>query len=498
MGAPALAAMGAVAAATGKGLYVSPDSVFYVGTARNLLDHRGLTPPSGLPPIGHFPPLFTFTLVAVGKLGLDPVDAARVINVVALGAVVVVVGLLVRWATGSVPAALAASTLAAAAVDLLTYSAAALSEPLFVLLAVCALGAMAVHLDRDRSLATLAPAAGFAAAACLTRYVGVALVVAGIVALLRFGAGRRGHGALDALVFAALALVPSIGFLAWAGGADRGGGDRSLAWHGFGPDYLGQAVRPLARWVVPVATPPVGPLLAVVAIAAAVTLLRRPRTVATPRGPSAPALPWLLGAFGVAYLAAVVGNRLVTDATGRLDARFLAPLHVVAILLAVPWLYRRQDRAVLLLGGALVVGQVAAAGVWAGQGLTDEGIPRRGYNATAWRASPVMALVAANDARLPLYSNAFDAIAFLTREPSTPVPAKRQYLTGRPNPGYAEQLETMRHELASSGGYLAYFDAATYRRSFLPSRAELEQALPLEVVLRDSVGTLYRVRPPNR
>ena len=52
---PPLAGLVAVLAATGKGLYVSPDAVFFVGTARNLVDGRGFTPRAGLPPLGNDP-----------------------------------------------------------------------------------------------------------------------------------------------------------------------------------------------------------------------------------------------------------------------------------------------------------------------------------------------------------------------------------------------------------------------------------------------------------
>ena len=114
---PPLAGLAAVVAATAKGLYVSPDAVFYVGTARNWMDGRGFTPPSGLPPVEHFPPLFT---VLLAGLGLDPLSAARVVNAVAFAGIVLLVGLVVRARTGSVPAALAASVLTLAAHDLLT------------------------------------------------------------------------------------------------------------------------------------------------------------------------------------------------------------------------------------------------------------------------------------------------------------------------------------------------------------------------------------------
>ena len=459
---PPLGAVVAVVLATGKGLYVSPDAVYYVGTARNWLDGRGFRPPAGVPPLEHFPPGFTLVLAALGRLGLDPLTGARVVNALALGAIVALVGLVVRWQTGSVPAALAGSVLAAAGVDLLALSGSALSEPLFILLALAGLVALAVYLDQPRP-ALLAGASALVAAAFLTRYVGIALVFAGAAALL----WRRRW--LAAGVFGAATMAPVALWLLWA---DGGASDRIVAFHMFGADYLGQAVRPLARWVVPWPGPPVGFIAALVIVAAGVVVARR--LAATP-------LTWLLVAFTVAYLVVLLANRAFTDATGRLDARFLAPLHVVAILLAVPALHRLRPPA-LTVAGVLLVAQVAGAVAWTAGGLTDDGIRRRGYTAAVLEQSSVMASL-----EEPLYSNAPDAVSFVAGRPSVAVPAKTDYLTGKPNPHYAAELAAMR-------GYIAYFDAITFKRSFQPSRAELEAALPLEVVTQDKVGTLYRIR----
>ena len=459
---PPVAALVAVVLATGKGLYVSPDAVFYVGTARNWVDGRGFTPPTGVPPLEHFPPGFTVVLAALGKLGLDPLTGARVVNALALAGIVALVGMVVRSRTGSVPAALVASVLAAAAVDLLALSGSALSEPLFILLAVAGLVALAAYLDEPRP-ALLAGASAFVAAAFLTRYVGVALVLAGVAGL----SWRRRW--LAAGVFGAATVAPVALWLLWAGG---GASDRSVAFHMFGADYLGQAVRPLARWLVPWPGPPAGLVLAVVVVVAGVMVARR--LVATP-------LTWLLVAFTVAYLAMLLANRLFTDASGRLDARFLAPLHVVAILLAVPALHRLKPPA-LAVAGALVVAQVVGAVAWTAGGLSDDSIRRRGYTAAALQESSVMAGLPE-----PLYSNAPDAVFFLTGRPALAIPAEKDYLTGEANPRYAEELAALR-------GYIAYFDAITFKRSFQPSRAELEAALPLEVVARDQVGILYRIR----
>ena len=464
---PPLAGLLAIVAATAKGLYVSPDAVFYVGTARNWLDGKGFTPPAGLPPRDHFPPLFTMML---SGLGLDPLSAARVVNTLAFGGIVLLVGLVVRSRTESVPAALLASVLALAAHDLLTYSASALSEPVFLLLALSGLVMLAAHLERPRTVLLLG-ASVLVAAAFLTRYVGVALVVAGVAGLL----WRRRP--VDAVVFGAVSVAPVVAWLAWAGA-----GDRSVVFHPFGWDYVGQAVRPFTRWLVPWPGPPVGLLLAVALVTAGVILARR-----HPASPDArPALPRLLVAFAVAYVVVLIANRTFTDATGRLDARFLLPLHLVVILLVVPALWRRPIlRPALAL---VVVAQVAGAVAWTAGGLTDDGTGRRGYTAAVWERSSIVARLAGTDE--PVYTNGFDAVFLHTGRSTIPIPAEKEYLTGRTNPHYAEELAAMR----AGGGLVAYFDALTFRRSFLPSRAELEAALPLEVLLQDEVGTLYRLR----
>ena len=476
LGLPPLVGLVAVVAATGKGLYTSPDAVFYVGTARNWLDGRGFTPPPGLQDVEHFPPLFTVVLAGLGRLGLDPLDGARLVNAVAFAGIVLLVGLVVRARTGSVPAALVASVLTLAAVDLLTFAGSALSEPLFILLALSGLVVLSAHLDRPRA-ALLAGASALAGAAFLTRYAGVALVVAGVAALL----WRRRW--LDAAIFGGAASLPVALFLLLA---DGGESRRTVALHLPGGEYLGQAARPFSRWLGPWPKPPAGLLLALALVVGGVVLLRR---VPAKRPAGWPALPWLLAAFTVAYLAVLVANRSLIDASGRLDARFLVPLHMVAILLVVPALYRRTLPApALALAGVLILAQVVDATSWTVGGLTDDSVSRRGYTAAAWEESSIVAQLAAAD--VPVYTNGFDLLFLLTGRSALPIPSVIDHLTGDPNPHFDEELAAMR----ASGGVVAYFHALTFRRSFLPTRAELELLLPLEVVTQDSLGTLYRLR----
>ncbi|MDQ6727171.1 MAG: glycosyltransferase family 39 protein [Actinomycetota bacterium] len=494
---PAIAGMVALTAATTRGLYVSPDSVFYVGTARNLLDGVGFRPPPGLQALGHFPPMFTLVIAAVARLGVDPLGAARLVNIAVLGATVILVGLVLQALTGSPLAALVGAAVTAMAVDVLTFSGSALSEPLFVVLAVGGLVVLAAYLDSRRT-AVLVGAAALVALAVLTRYVGVALVVTAVGALVWRGRERRLHGMVDAALFAAIALAPVAAWLAWAG--RRGPADeRTVAFHLFDRAYLGQAPRPLARWVVPWPGPPVGPVLALVLVVAAVVVLGRPRSAGVDGSASRSLrhLPLLLGAFAVSYLVVLVADRVLIDASGRLDARFLMPLHVVGILLAVPWVWARRGRTgVTAVAGVVVLAQLTAGTAWAAGGVTDTSISRRGYTAAAWRRSAVVARLAPSGLEAPavVYSNGFDAVFFLTGRVVDPIPAEKDYLTGRPNLRFPEELAAMGADLSRTGGLLVYFDAITARRSFLPSRQELERALPLEVVATDQVGTIYRIR----
>ena len=93
-------------------------------------------------------------------------------------------------------------------------------------------------------------------------------------------------------------------------------------------------------------------------------------------------MPWFLVAFTVGYLAVLRANPASTDATGRLDARSLAPLDVVAILLVVPALHRLNRRP-WPWPAPWCLPQVAGAAVWTAGGLTDDSIRRRGYTAAA-------------------------------------------------------------------------------------------------------------------
>ena len=75
------------------GAALSTDSAYYISAARNLLAGRGLICLDGGPLVA-WPPLFPLLLAGLGKLGIEPLAGARLVNALAFGVVVFLAGVL--------------------------------------------------------------------------------------------------------------------------------------------------------------------------------------------------------------------------------------------------------------------------------------------------------------------------------------------------------------------------------------------------------------------
>ena len=493
--------MGAATAlvVTRRGVYLSPDGLAYVGAARNLVDGHGLTAPPGAPPLGNFPPLYPLLLAVAGFGAADPLTVARFVNPLLFGATIVVVGMMARRLTGSLPLALAAQLLVLSGEDFLAYHSSALSEPLFLLLALLAVAALAGRGHGSRPL-LLVTAALLVAAACLTRYIGLALVAAGAVGLVLLDRRRRRWRAV--VTFTGVALFPLTVWLLWVG--DEGqGANRTPVFHAPGLSYVGRGVETASRWLLPDTAPQWARVTVLAATMAALVVgllvdhRRRQRGEAV-GGPTRMAV--VLALFSLAYLAALVGDRLLFEVTGRLDTRFLLPLHATAVLLAV-WALATgtlvRSRLALAGMGALVGVQLVSGGMWVGEAATSADVRPGGFGAPRWVHSRVIDDVRTLAPHVPVYTNDVGALHFHTRRVARPLPQEVGLLTGRRNPDYEAELEEVARGLRG-GGLLVYFTAVPARREALAPPDELAGRLGLEELGRDEVGRLYRLRGPDR
>ena len=211
-----MAVCGAVVVAHTTALYPrgGRDSVAYIVSARNLLggDGLGMWMASGrFAPLTHFPPLYPLVLAAAGTMTGDLLLAARWIDILLIGAAILVAAWIAWDATRSGLVAIAVGFLILTSSRLLISFSSAMSEPLFIVLGLLSLG-LAIVASRTESRGILLGSALAASLATLTRYAGVGLIPAGAltVALLRPGPwrSRLAWGGL----YLAIAFIPLAGW----------------------------------------------------------------------------------------------------------------------------------------------------------------------------------------------------------------------------------------------------------------------------------------------
>ena len=229
------------------GAAVDGDSVFVLSTAMNFLAGEGWLNARGTPLVW-WPPLFPLLLVALGGVGIEPLEAGRLVNAAAFGLTILAAGLYLRSNLRSQWLTLGATVAILASLPLSHLASYFRTEALFVLLTLLALIQLAAFLHRKTD-AALYWAAVFTALAALTRYPGVVLIAIGVLILLPLARLRH------TLVFGAISSVPLLAVLAhnWVVAdtltGQRTGTGQSLS------DSLSQVADTFREWVVPPNTP---------------------------------------------------------------------------------------------------------------------------------------------------------------------------------------------------------------------------------------------------
>ena len=521
LGALALLGMVSSLYATRRGVGLTSDSVYYLGTARSLLDGRGFVTQSPVPrPVTDWPPLFPSLLAAFGLLGLSLRVGARWLNAGLFGATILLAGLAIRHVTsGSLRGSVFCAFLMAASVDLLRVYSQAGSDPLFIFLAILGLVLLGAHLEQPKPRRLIG--AGIAVGlAFLARYPGAVVVATGVLGLLLLG--RRGWQArlADTMVFAGLSSFATGLWIVrnWLL-THRPVGDfrAGFAVHPLTPAQMKLGLNTLWGWFVPGRDLAGGPadLLghlpgirwAVVAAATAggvvVALRWRHRMRASGGGSviaetrAAPPLLWLLVIFLVLYGSLLVIDITFLDATLPLNWRLLSPAFVASLILGIGLGQRvlrvfspLAERATVV-GAALLVGAYADAALMWIRHAHDEGLE---YGARVWQESDTLRKVTALPSGVSIYSNGQDIVTLVTGRLADELPNKVVLPTGRPNPTYQVERDAMRDRLRT-GAVLVYLNRITWRSSLYGSEAELKDELHLRLRAAGADGSIYDVTP---
>ncbi len=402
------------------------DSVNYLGAARELLTAgefaRALEERE---PFTNWGPFYPMLLAAASLGAFDPLDAAGPLGAAVFALTILAAGLWLRRVVASRALVFWGCLAIACAFPLASLAAYVLSEAPFILFVTLALS----RLDAFRNgggRTALAWAAAFAALACLTRYVGGALILAALPLLLLRDGPRPRERARDAAFFLAVAALP-LGLWLLRNMLLVGSptGARPIAGEPL-PAVLENTFQTLESWLYPgfeaarverfmnVGTIAVLLALAVVVVAYAVrgggaAKARRERSFAL-----------VNGTFALVYAAFLV----VTASLTYVDDgyRHVAPLLVPLLLLTVlaldrGWRLVRErggTRLTVSLAAFMAVGLCLWLSLAALRNVHDiaeangEGVPRS-FTTARWRDSETLRYV--RDHRIGLSSRLISAAA---------------------------------------------------------------------------------------
>ncbi|NPV76161.1 MAG: hypothetical protein HPY59_07270 [Anaerolineae bacterium] len=348
----AILAAGLFVFSTPHGLALVNDTVQYIDGARNLLNNNGysrLTGWNGTTPITNFPPLYSIVLAVCMKVGIPPIQATWWLNLVFLGANILLVGLLGRKLTGSPWGGLLAGGLLFISDPFFRHHLFALTEPVFLF---CYFMTLLLLADSNRGV-TLLVAGLFAGLTYLTRYIGATLLATGLIFLLFFSESWRARLRSVGLFLAG--ALPLLGawtvrnMLVTGNPVNRQFRLRSLTvdkvhegiasfWGWLLPEPYQIIDRFISLWGILLAV-----LLTMYLAVVGIVLIYALRRNSLQKQPSF-RLGWLLALQGIVYLTTLTVTIFFVDASVNFETRILMPVFNLLTLLFVAgmvWLWRR-------------------------------------------------------------------------------------------------------------------------------------------------------------
>ena len=330
----ALVGVGIILTGTSKyGVGLSPDSIHYIFAARSILSDHSILAFGGSPLVS-WPPLYPASLAGLGVLGIEPLTGARYFNAVVFGLIVLSSGHLFRNYLRSSALVILGTVLILVSVVLFRVSIMAWTESLFILLTIWFLIYLSKFLTKQRFIFLLMVAvlAGFAS---LQRYMGITLVLTGLISIVLIHRRSLGYRSACISFFGVVSTIPVALWLArnyWLTSnliIDRIPPSTNLL------DNIGYIVNTISSWLLPVQYIPMQPAkvvllalsFAVIAGLACVALKAR---LGRPSGrKELPLAPFAIF-VGVYTLCLITAANM--DAFIRIDDRFLSPIYVFVFL----------------------------------------------------------------------------------------------------------------------------------------------------------------------
>lgn len=493
-----------VAMTTRQGVGTLPDSAGYLSLASNLVEGKGYV---GLWPVHAvaWPPLYAAVLGLASLLGSSPLVAARWLNAALLAANVVLVGSILMRHTRAAWLALVGATLVLTSKDVIYVHSIVLSGSLYTALSLAGVALLAAYVAHHRR-GTLILSAILAASAVMTRYVGIALAGAGVIAALFLSRQPVKRRLSDAALFGVVSCLPLAAWLIRNATVAHTALGRPLSFYGYSSSRVLVPFRTIAGWFLPGWVPEqVAVVLAILALAGLCVLavfgLRRWKPADGERAKTeGRALCLVIIVYCALYLGVNVLTQLFFEPFMQLDARRLAPLFpplvVLIVLLARQTVWRpsglRALRTVATVLVVLFVAWSASRAFWWVRWVSGEGL---GFSDSSWRESPLMSQVKALPPDVPIISNGDRQIYLRTGRVASRLPAYYEFPDNEAG-RQRRQVVAAVVDALRSGGVIVFFNRERIGR-YLPSRETVEHSLPVRVRVTVADGIIYEFDPDS-
>jgi len=488
------------------GIGISPDSVVYIGGARNLIQGRGFSMPTAetpAEPITHHAPLYSALLALPGRIGIDPLIGSRLINAALFGANIALAWFLIaRFLPGASKAAVVwLSALGAwfilTSPTLLEIHLMAWSEALFLFLGFLGFYLLARYLEFSKTR-DLVGSIVLVAMAMLTRYAGVVMAATGILVIMLFLHKSWGDRIKEALLFGVMSILPLgvwlIRNLLIAGTATN----RELFFHPIDKSQISFAITTCTSWLlIPDATPNWIKLPLLLGVASTVLIAFRLTVI------NKAEIPWIikiLVIFIPIYFVFLAFSVSFLDANTLLDERILSPVYIASLILLVYSIRQIMEKlsSLPIARTVMICVVIVLAGGYIYQGgklVTEAYNLGLGFDSVAWERSKTLGLIEALPAGIPIYTNAPEAVYIHTGRPASRIPPKYDKANQQSNNAYTLEVNNMRTALVNRGGVVVIFNII--QRMTLDQENEIKKELNLGLYSQTTDGAVYVSRQPQ-
>lgn len=452
---------------TNKGIGLGSDSAVYISASRNLTTGQGLSWATGggeIQPMTHFPPFYSLVLSIFELFRIDAIIAARIFNCSLFGINILMIGTIVRKISGSQWFSILGVFLATISIFMIRVHSWAMSEPLYLVLAFGGLYLLANYLENNRRnwLIFAGIALGLA---YLTRYVGVSLIVVGLVGLLSNLSVSWRRRMQDTGIFLLASMPLNLVWMLRNEFLTGHSTSRSLRLYLPTIDEFLSLANVALGWFIPARILdrfPDGFLVLGLAgfsillgIGIVFWLIRGfPVSTGVNSRVVQPWMAYLLALHVVAFLGVMGASTILIYPPPALDFRIFIPLHVTVIILVVVGFSNGWQTAhwalrsgVVFLALLFIVSYTIRGFAVVTELLQDA----QGYSASEWQSSELIAAVKGLPQQ-PLYSNQSGALYLLAGRPAYTIPYHFS-----DDDGFDSELGDIRNNMMHKGAFIVLF-----------------------------------------